>query len=75
MFCQLMPSDMDDLKVLPFLQRLLVLNNLFGTSKGMNGSFTPAPNQGEFSTVNAAFTVSCRHVSIHQLSPFCTPLC
>jgi len=45
---------MDDLKVLPFRQRLLVLNNLFGTSKGMNVSFTPALNQGECSTVNAA---------------------
>ena len=65
---------MDDLKVLPFQQRLSVLNNLFGTSKGMNGSFTPAPNQGEFSTVNASFTVSYRRVSIHQLSPFGTSL-
>jgi hypothetical protein len=66
---------MDDLKTLPFWQHLSVLNNLFGTSKGMNGSFTPALNQGECSTVNASFTVSYRRVSIHQLSPFWTPLC
>jgi len=42
------------MKVLPFRQHLSVLNNLFGTSKGMNGSFTLALNQGECSTVNAA---------------------
>jgi hypothetical protein len=66
---------MDDMKVLPFRQRLSVLNESFCTNKGMNVSFTPAPNQGECSTVNAAFTLSCCRVSLHQLSPFWTPLC
>ena len=55
---------MDDLKVLPLRQRLSVLNNLFGTSKGMNGSFTPAPNQDECSTANISFSVHFKGVSI-----------
>ena len=65
---------MDDLKVLPFWHHLSVLNNLFGTSKGMNGSFTPAPNQGECRTVNELFTVSSCRVFLHQVCPFYTPL-